>query len=147
MDEVHVETSKEIVSLTHCPNEHRRKRLGSFTIAMYFPQFPAEGGAVPTLTLGRRFEPGRDSGHFCQPTSVAVAPGTATAGGDVFVGDGYCNSRVVHFTPSGRFIREIKARDEGEPQLMAGVREGFKRVREGLPPPTATAPLQRRSSD
>ncbi|XP_071446541.1 peptidyl-alpha-hydroxyglycine alpha-amidating lyase 2-like [Hetaerina americana] len=76
-------------------------------------RFPSEGASVPTLTLGRRFEPGRDSSHFCQPTSVAVAPGTYSTGGDIFVGDGYCNSRVAHFTPSGRFMREIKARDEG----------------------------------
>lgn len=76
-------------------------------------RFPPGGAMVPTLTLGRRFEPGKDSFHFCQPTSVAVAPGTVSTGGDVFVGDGYCNARVVHFTPSGRFLREIKARDEG----------------------------------
>ncbi|KAG8227008.1 hypothetical protein J437_LFUL000314, partial [Ladona fulva] len=52
----------------------------------------------------------------CQPTSVAVAPATpfsAYSGGDVFVGDGYCNARVVQLTPKGRYLREIKARDEG----------------------------------
>ncbi|XP_046398499.1 peptidyl-alpha-hydroxyglycine alpha-amidating lyase 2-like [Ischnura elegans] len=77
-------------------------------------RYPPEGANVATLTLGRRFEPGRDSAHFCQPTSVAVAPGTsAQHAGDIFVGDGYCNARVVHLTPSGRFVREIKARDEG----------------------------------
>ena len=27
--------------------------------------------------------------------------------GDVFVADGYCNSRVLHYTPSGEFVRQI----------------------------------------
>uniref|UniRef100_A0A8C2LS40 Peptidylglycine alpha-amidating monooxygenase n=1 Tax=Cricetulus griseus TaxID=10029 RepID=A0A8C2LS40_CRIGR len=54
----------------------------------------------PLLILGRSMQPGSDQNHFCQPTDVAVDPST----GDVFVSDGYCNSRIVQFSPSGKFI-------------------------------------------
>ncbi|XP_051046825.1 peptidyl-glycine alpha-amidating monooxygenase isoform X9 [Phodopus roborovskii] len=56
----------------------------------------------PLLILGRSMQPGSDQNHFCQPTDVAVDPST----GDVFVSDGYCNSRVVQFSPSGTFITQ-----------------------------------------
>ncbi|KAF4521245.1 hypothetical protein B566_EDAN008446 [Ephemera danica] len=66
---------------------------------------------APVLTLGKRFEPGSDARHFCKPTSVAIA-----SGGDVFVTDGYCNQRVLHFTPDGRLIAEL-GRDLGSLSL------------------------------
>ena len=47
-------------------------------------------------------QPGSDQNHFCQPTDVAVDPGSGT----VYVSDGYCNSRLVQFSPSGRFITQ-----------------------------------------
>lgn len=47
-------------------------------------------------------QPGSDQNHFCQPTDVAVEPRT----GAVFVSDGYCNSRIVQFSPSGKFITQ-----------------------------------------
>ena len=56
----------------------------------------------PLLTLGRSMQPGSDQNHFCQPTDVAVDPGSGT----VYVTDGYCNSRLVQFSPSGRFITQ-----------------------------------------
>ncbi|XP_040608902.1 peptidyl-glycine alpha-amidating monooxygenase isoform X7 [Mesocricetus auratus] len=56
----------------------------------------------PLLILGRSMQPGSDQNHFCQPTDVAVDPST----GDVFVSDGYCNSRIVQFSPSGKFITQ-----------------------------------------
>ncbi|XP_044803211.2 peptidyl-glycine alpha-amidating monooxygenase isoform X10 [Bubalus bubalis] len=56
----------------------------------------------PLLTLGRSMQPGSDQNHFCQPTDVAVDPGSGT----VYVSDGYCNSRLVQFSPSGRFITQ-----------------------------------------
>ncbi|XP_037657698.1 peptidyl-glycine alpha-amidating monooxygenase isoform X7 [Choloepus didactylus] len=56
----------------------------------------------PLLILGRSMEPGNDQNHFCQPTDVAVEPGTGT----IYVSDGYCNSRIVQFSPSGKFITQ-----------------------------------------
>ncbi|XP_073534025.1 peptidyl-glycine alpha-amidating monooxygenase isoform X4 [Phyllobates terribilis] len=54
------------------------------------------------LTLGEAFQPGSDRRHFCQPTDVAVDPIT----GNFFVSDGYCNSRIVQYSPHGMFIME-----------------------------------------
>ncbi|XP_041487719.1 peptidyl-glycine alpha-amidating monooxygenase isoform X9 [Microtus oregoni] len=56
----------------------------------------------PLLILGRSMQPGSDQNHFCQPTDVAVDPST----GAIFVADGYCNSRIVQFSPSGKFITQ-----------------------------------------
>lgn len=56
----------------------------------------------PLLILGRSMQPGSDQNHFCQPTDVAVEPST----GAVFVSDGYCNSRIVQFSPSGKFVTQ-----------------------------------------
>ncbi|KAM5298938.1 peptidyl-glycine alpha-amidating monooxygenase isoform 8-T8 [Ctenodactylus gundi] len=56
----------------------------------------------PLLILGRSMQPGSDQNHFCQPTDVAVDPAT----GAVYVSDGYCNSRIVQFSPSGKFITQ-----------------------------------------
>ncbi|XP_036998555.2 peptidyl-glycine alpha-amidating monooxygenase isoform X13 [Artibeus jamaicensis] len=56
----------------------------------------------PLLTLGRSMQPGSDQNHFCQPTDVAVDPDTGT----IYVSDGYCNSRIVQFSPSGQFITQ-----------------------------------------
>jgi DNA-binding beta-propeller fold protein YncE len=51
------------------------------------------------LTLGVEGEWGEDSSHFNMPTDLTFAPN-----GDVFVADGYGNSRVVHFDKHGRFL-------------------------------------------
>ncbi|XP_062985628.1 peptidyl-glycine alpha-amidating monooxygenase isoform X3 [Elgaria multicarinata webbii] len=56
----------------------------------------------PLLTLGRALEPGSDKNHFCQPTDAAVDPVT----GNIYVSDGYCNSRIVQFSPNGMFIMQ-----------------------------------------
>ncbi|KAM7148168.1 peptidyl-glycine alpha-amidating monooxygenase isoform 8-T19 [Molossus nigricans] len=56
----------------------------------------------PLLILGRSMQPGSDQNHFCQPTDVAVDPDT----GAIYVSDGYCNSRIVQFSPSGKFITQ-----------------------------------------
>lgn len=55
------------------------------------------------LTLGQPLQPGSNDTSFCMPTHVVV-----TRNGTIFVGDGYCNSRIVQFSPSGDFQREIK---------------------------------------
>jgi DNA-binding beta-propeller fold protein YncE len=55
--------------------------------------------------LGEKFVPGSDENHFCAPADVAVDRGS----GDIFVADGYCNSRIVKFDKSGRFLLQFGA--------------------------------------
>jgi hypothetical protein len=63
----------------------------------------------PSLKLGVRFENGNDEQHFCMPTDVAVS----SLNGDIFVSDGYCNSRVVQFDKNGKYIKEFKMDQHG----------------------------------
>jgi DNA-binding beta-propeller fold protein YncE len=51
-------------------------------------------------TLGTVGVPGADGSHFNQPTDMALAPS-----GDVFVSDGYGNSRIVHIDKDGKFVK------------------------------------------
>ncbi|XP_063151457.1 peptidyl-glycine alpha-amidating monooxygenase isoform X2 [Candoia aspera] len=62
----------------------------------------SNGAESPLLTLGRALQPGSDKYHFCQPTDVAVDPAT----GNIYVSDGYCNSRIVRFSPNGVFVMQ-----------------------------------------
>ena len=73
------------------------------------------------MTLGKKGITGdntsRDS--FNQPNHVAIAPN-----GDIYVSDGYQNSRVVHFSGNGQFVRIIggvKGSQPGQLQLPHGV--------------------------
>uniref|UniRef100_H2Z532 peptidylamidoglycolate lyase n=1 Tax=Ciona savignyi TaxID=51511 RepID=H2Z532_CIOSA len=59
------------------------------------------GEKTPALTLGTRFVPGHDHSHFCKPADVVV-----DLDGSIYVADGYCGGRVVHFDPSGKFIKQ-----------------------------------------
>lgn len=59
-----------------------------------------DGKDQQLLVLGEAFIPGSDRSHFCQPTDVAVDPVT----GNIFISDGYCNSRILKFSPEGRYI-------------------------------------------
>jgi DNA-binding beta-propeller fold protein YncE len=68
--------------------------IGTHTVM----QFTPEGKLLKTL--GTRGAAGCDETHLNQPTDMAITPS-----GDVFVSDGYGNNRVVHFDPSGRFVR------------------------------------------
>ncbi|XP_048875332.1 peptidyl-glycine alpha-amidating monooxygenase isoform X3 [Brienomyrus brachyistius] len=61
-----------------------------------------DGRDKPLVVLGQAFEPGDDKNHFCQPTDVAVDPLT----GNVYVSDGYCNSRILHFSAEGNYLRQ-----------------------------------------
>ncbi|KAK6494539.1 peptidyl-glycine alpha-amidating monooxygenase B isoform X1 [Huso huso] len=56
----------------------------------------------PLLVLGQAFQPGSDTHHFCQPTDVAVDP----VSGNFYVSDGYCNSRIMKFSPEGKYIMQ-----------------------------------------
>ena len=60
--------------------------------------FTAEGKLRKVFgTLG---QPGADDAHLNMPTDMAVAPD-----GDVFISDGYGNSRIVHFDKNGKFVK------------------------------------------
>jgi peptidylamidoglycolate lyase len=65
----------------------------------YHQVFKFSHGGKLLLTLGERSVPGEDGFHFNRPSDVAV-----TADGSVYVSDGYGNSRVVKFSPEGRFL-------------------------------------------
>ncbi|XP_009889966.1 PREDICTED: peptidyl-glycine alpha-amidating monooxygenase isoform X4 [Charadrius vociferus] len=56
----------------------------------------------PLLVLGVALQPGSDNSHFCQPTDVAVDPTT----GSIYVSDGYCNSRIIQFSPNGLYVMQ-----------------------------------------
>ncbi len=73
------------------------------------------------MTLGTKGVAGDNTSRdrFNQPNHVAIAPN-----GDIYVSDGYQNSRVVHFSEDGRFIRIIGGETGSEPgqlQLPHGV--------------------------
>ena len=68
--------------------------VGLHTVRKYTP----EGRLL--LTLGTVGESGEDDRHFNKPTDVTFSPN-----GDIFVSDGYGNSRVVHFDQRGRFVK------------------------------------------
>lgn len=54
-----------------------------------------------TMVLGRRDNPGTNETSFNRPTDVAVA-----RTGEIFISDGYGNSRVMKFARDGRFLAE-----------------------------------------
>ena len=64
------------------------------------------------LTLGVRNRPGADERHFNRPTDVAFA-----ANGDVYVSDGYGNSRVVKFDREGTFLLAWGSKGAGDGQF------------------------------
>ena len=73
---------------------------------------PSSGGAV-ILTLGTARAPGRGSSSFNKPTDVAVHPTTR----EVFVADGYGNSRVAVFTYDGAYLRQFGSAGSGDGQF------------------------------
>jgi sugar lactone lactonase YvrE len=82
-------------------------------------KFDATGKVL--LTLGKKGMAGDNSSHdlFNRPNAVAIA-----SNGDIYVSDGYNNSRVVHFNKDGKFIRIIggtKGTEPGQLQLPHGV--------------------------
>jgi peptidylamidoglycolate lyase len=54
---------------------------------------------LQNLCVWYRFIPGNDDEHFCKPSAVAVM-----SNGDFFVADGYCNNRILKFSPEGEII-------------------------------------------
>lgn len=62
-------------------------------------KFSPEGEIL--MTLGTPGVPGESDTHLNKPTDMAIS-----AGGDIFVSDGYGNNRVVHFDRNGKFVKE-----------------------------------------
>lgn len=60
------------------------------------------------MTLGTPDKIGHDEKTFYMPTSVAVAPS-----GDIYVADGYGNSRIVKFSPQGKYLMSWGKRGSG----------------------------------
>ena len=70
----------------------------------------------PDLVLGELFVPGKDMKHFCKPTSVAIS----SKNGDIYVADGYCNSRVLRFDAHGTLLNHW-----GHAPTYGGKKESF----------------------
>ena len=73
------------------------------------------------MTLGKKGVAGDNTSHdlFNQPAAVFIA-----RNGDILVADGYVNSRIMHFSKDGKFIRMIggvKGAEPGQLQLVHGV--------------------------
>ncbi len=64
------------------------------------------------MTVGDRDVPGLDGKHFNKPTDVAIAPD-----GGFYVADGYGNSRVAKFSPSGQFLFDWGTKGKGPGQF------------------------------
>ncbi len=62
-------------------------------------KFSYEGKML--LKLGQAGVAGNDNSHFNMPTDVAIA-----TDGTFYVSDGYGNSRIVKFSPSGKYLIE-----------------------------------------
>lgn len=56
----------------------------------------------PSLIFGQEFQPGPGIKHLCKPTSIAVA-----STGEIFIADGYCNSRILKYNAAGGLLRII----------------------------------------
>ncbi len=61
------------------------------------------------MTLGERDVAGKDGKHFNRPTDSAIA-----SNGDIFVSDGYGNSRIVKFDRDGNFLKVWGSRGVGK---------------------------------
>lgn len=62
-------------------------------------KFTPDQRQKPALVLGEKFVPGNTDTRFCKPSAVAVL-----SNGDFFVADGYCNHRVIKFSPDGTIL-------------------------------------------
>ncbi|XP_016973686.1 peptidyl-alpha-hydroxyglycine alpha-amidating lyase 1 isoform X1 [Drosophila rhopaloa] len=98
--EVQYEWGKNFFYMPHGLTVDPEENVWLTDVAMHQVfKFPPRGGnGKPLLSLGERFKPG--SGRkFCKPTSVAVLDN-----GDFFVADGYCNARILKYSPAGDII-------------------------------------------
>ena len=82
-------------------------------------KFTADGEQLMTLGVRGISGDNNSSDRFDGPSDVAIA-----ANGDIFVSDGYRNSRIVHFSKEGRFIKSIggtKGPEPGQFDLVHGL--------------------------
>ena len=63
----------------------------------------------PNLILGKKFEPGSDNDHLCQPAAVATM-----SDGSAVIADGYCNNRLLIVAPSGKTVHPVELRSDGK---------------------------------
>lgn len=79
-------------------------------------QFTLEGKLL--RQFGTRGVPGEGSNQFNRPSDVAFAPN-----GDIYISDGYGNSRVVCLAPDGSFKRQwgTKGSEPGRFDLVHGI--------------------------
>lgn len=61
------------------------------------------------LALGKADDPGTGTDQFDRPTDVAFGPD-----GEIYVADGYGNSRVMQFDAKGKFVNQWGKRGEGQ---------------------------------
>jgi DNA-binding beta-propeller fold protein YncE len=76
--------------------------IGNHTVM----KFSADGNLL--LSLGKKGESGSAADRFDRPTDVAVTPAE-----EVYVADGYGNSRVVRFSKEGKFLGQWGRRGRG----------------------------------
>lgn len=82
-------------------------------------KYSADGNLLMTFGIADEEGDNASQDKFNQPNHVFIANNR-----DIYVSDGYVNSRVVHFTPEGKFIRIIggtKGGGPGEFQAVHGV--------------------------
>lgn len=83
-------------------------------------KYTPEGKKILEIDVGGVPDPKRD---FCGITDIAFSP---KKDGHVFVGDGYCNGRVIEYDASGKKVMEFGKRGTGpgEFNLVHGVAFG-----------------------
>jgi len=80
--------------------------FGQSIVLKYDPE------GILLLVLGNANEPGEDESHFNQPTDVVV-----NQCGQIFITDGYINSRIVKFSKTGKFIKAWGKRGTGKSEF------------------------------
>ena len=79
-------------------------------------KFTPEGRVA--MVIGRRPEPGEPAPSNAEPYVLSRPTDVAwDAAGNIFVSDGYGNSRVVKYDKNGRFIATVGTRGNGQGQL------------------------------
>jgi DNA-binding beta-propeller fold protein YncE len=64
------------------------------------------------LTLGQKDKPGLAADQFNKPADVAIGPD-----GEIYVADGYGNSRIAKFSNDGKFVQDWGKKGKGPSQF------------------------------
>lgn len=73
-------------------------------------KFTPEGKLL--LSIGQKDKPGLADDQFNKPADVAVGPD-----GEIYVADGYGNSRVAKFAKDGKFLKDWGKKGKGESEF------------------------------